>query len=351
MKAKYRNIFFVIGIAAIVVMLVTFDASLSELVEDLRRAGWWFAAILMLWFFLYAMHTTTWYLLLRNNGLLPMPFWRLYKVTLTGFALNSATPCGLMGSEPYKIMELTPVVGVNRATSSVILFAMMHIFSHFWFWLTAIVLYVFTKPLSTPITILLAITTLCCLVALYFFFLGYRKGLVVKALRLCTHIPGTKKWATNFMVKQHDNLVNIDKQIAELHAQSKLTFFLTLAMEYAARIISCLEIYFILLIFQSNATFIDSIIILAFTSLFANLLFIIPMQMGGREGGFAMSVNNLSIPARYGVFVGLICRLRELFFTILGMALMKVGNQASQAEAHKTTLHTNTSPSQKQQKA
>ena len=238
MKAKYRNIFFVIGIAAIVVMLVTFDASLSELVEDLRRAGWWFAAILMLWFFLYAMHTTTWYLLLRNNGPLPRPFWRLYKVTLTGFALNSAAPCGLIGSEPYKIMELTPVVGVNRATSSVILFAMMHIFSHFWFWLTAIVLYVFTKPLSTPITILLAITTLCCLVALYFFFLGYSKGLVVKALRLCTHIPGTKKWATNCMVKQHDNLVNIDKQIAELHAQSKLTCFLTLAMEYAARIIS-----------------------------------------------------------------------------------------------------------------
>jgi uncharacterized membrane protein YbhN (UPF0104 family) len=326
MKKKYRNIFFIIGLAAIVVMLATFDVSLTELGNDLRTAGWWFLGILVLWIVLYAMNTCTMILILRSSGPFPMPWWKIYKIMVTSFALNSATPCGLMGSEPYKIMELTPYVGVNRATSSVLLFTMMHIFSHFWFWLTGVVLFIFMEHVSIFMGCLLSLIGLFCVLCLYFFMVGYRKGLVVKCIALCGHIPFIKKWARDFSVRRQDNLVMIDRQIAELHSQSRRTFMATLALEYAGRVLSCLEVYFILMIFHSQVNFLECVLIMAFTSLFANMLFFIPMQVGGREGGFAMSVNELAIPARYGVFIGLLCRVREILFTTIGMLLMKVGN-------------------------
>ena len=73
-------------------------------------------------------------------------------------------------------------------------------------------------------------------------------------------------------------------------------------------------------------TFLHSILIVAFTTLFANLIGFLPMQLGGREGGFAMATGGLALSAGVGVSLGLLIRLRELICVVVGLALMKVGN-------------------------
>lgn len=39
MKSRFRNIFLVFGIVAVVIMLFTFDVSYEELLNNLKRAG------------------------------------------------------------------------------------------------------------------------------------------------------------------------------------------------------------------------------------------------------------------------------------------------------------------------
>lgn len=138
-----------------------------------------------------------------------------------------------------------------------------------------------------------------------------------------------KRWAINFAEKKQETLQRIDDQIAELHSKHRVTFYTSLGAEFFARVLSCAEIYFILSIFTDTISYWDCILILAFTSLFANALFFLPMQLGGREGGFALAVGGLSMPYAYGVYMGLIMRLRELVWIILGIGLMKFGNKNS----------------------
>ena len=132
MKSRFRNIFLVFGIVAVVIMLFTFDVSYEELLNNLKRAGIYLPLVLLLWLVIYAINALSWYIIVRSGGKVSsLTFSKLYKFTVSGFAINYVTPVGLMGGEPYRIMELTPYVGVERATSSVILYVMMHIFSHF----------------------------------------------------------------------------------------------------------------------------------------------------------------------------------------------------------------------------
>ena len=330
MKKKYQNIFFIFGIAVLVVMVTQLD--FQQVWQGLRYAGYWFVAVLVLWIFLYIFNTSAWYLIINAGGKSKVNFWWLYKVTISGFALNYATPGGLMGGEPYRIMELAPKIGTERASSSVILYAMTHIFSHFWFWFISIFLYVATQPMSVFMASFLLAAAAFCMLGLWFFIIGYRKGLANRVMNLLRHMPLVKKWAQPFVEKHREQLDTIDTQIAALHKQSPKTFVMAVVLEVACRILSALEVYFILLVVNPGISYVQCILIIAFTTLFANMLFFMPLQLVGREGGFLMSATRLGATASGGILVALIVRLRELVWTGIGLLLIKFGKSAKQVK-------------------
>lgn len=341
MKKRVNNLFFIIGLFAVAIMCCSFEVSFSQLWQDIRKADYWLAAVVGLWFVLYILNALAWRVIIQSNNRCPVRFWRLVKYTITGFALNSVTPIGLLGGEAYKIMSVSQFMDVKKATSSVILFSMMHIFSHFWFWLTAVGVYfllgmIHLTPMNGPIISCLIFAVLFCSGGIYLFVRGYKYGLTVRFFRLMAHLPGLRKWGKRFSEKHHEDLEKIDSQIAELHHQNKRSFYASFFLEYIGRLLQSLEIFFMLILFGIDGgnggyglVFLYSFLILAFTSLFANLLGFMPMQVGGREGGFAMSVILLGMSGEIGIFIGIICRVRELFWTLIGLLLMKLERKSN----------------------
>ena len=88
----------------------------------------------------------------------------------------------------------------------------------------------------------------------------------------------------------------------------------------------CLEIQFILMILTDHVSYWDCVLLQAFTSLFSNIFFFVPMSMGAREGGFALAVGGLSLSGAYGVYASLLIRVRELVWIAIGLILIKIGN-------------------------
>jgi hypothetical protein len=341
-KKRINNLLFIVGVIFVVGMIFSFDVSFPELWQHILDAGKWMIPIVGVWFFVYGINALSWRQIIRGNckDAHKVSFLRIFRLTITGYALNYATPVGGLGGEPYRILELSRDVNKQEATSSVILYAMMHIFAHFWLWFTSIFLWLglvaYGDPdvkLNTLYGILLAVAFVFCLIAFYLFSRGYKNGLVIKTLRLIGKIPGLKGWSQRFLEKHSEALHNVDRQIAALHQQDKKAFYSSFLLEYLSRIVQSLEIMFMLLSIGENCgggiegytlLFLHSILILAFTSLFANLIGFLPLQLGVQEGGFMLSIAALGLSAATGLFVSIICRVREIIWIAIGLLLMKL---------------------------
>ena len=339
-KQRLNNLFFIIGVVAVVVMLFTFDVSFVELWQHLCHAGYWLIPIIGVWFLVYGLNALAWQATIEGNigGKAPVSFWRIYRLTITGYALNYATPVGGLGGEPYRIMELSKDIDKQHATSSVILYAMMHFFAHFWFWFVSIFIYlaltaVGDLPINTFIGTVLGIIVVFCLLAFYLFSKGYRNGLVKYVLGIVSRIPGLKRWTLRFWARHAEAIENIDKQIVSLHGQDKKAFYKSLVYEFMSRVVQSSEVLFMLLLFGIDngggfdgitITYLHSILIVAFTTLFANLIGFLPMQLGVQEGGFVLSIAALGLSAALGIFVSIICRVREIIWIIVGILLMRL---------------------------
>jgi hypothetical protein len=333
----FKRVLFAIGLVSFVIMLFTFKVSREQLVTLFRRSWYIFPAVIAMWAPLYLMNAWAWRKMLQGQGHNEVSLLTMFRWTISGFALNSLTPMGLLGGEPYKIVELKHLVGTERATSSVILFSMMHIYTHFWFWLTSIGVYLALclagcLSMSVPIAIVLAFGGAFSLGGVYLFRKGYKYGFIMKLLRGLGHVWGLRGWAKRMQLRHHDTLTAIDRQISELHSQDRRVYNACFWIEYIGRQLMSFEVFLILLMLgvgNGNAPggyfllWLHSMLILAFTSLFANLLGFIPMQMGTREGGYALSAAQFGFTAGVGMVISIFCRLREVTWDAIGLLLMK----------------------------
>lgn len=311
-------------------MLFSFDMSWAEVVRHVRYAGYWFPDVVVLWLFIYIINARAWQIIVNEGPRQPrVGFLRIFKYTVSGYALNSVTPVGLLGGEPYRIMELSPLVGRAKATSSVILYAMMHIFSHFCFWIFSLLVFLlrYAHALSVPMMIILGVILLFCLVGVRFFIIGYRDGLAMKTAAMLSHLPFVGKRIHDIAERHYEGIQTVDLQISALHTERPMVFYRSLLLEFVARLVGCVELQFILFIFTPDISYWDCLLMQAFVSLFANLFFFIPMQMGTKEGGLAIFTSVLHMSGSYGVLTGLITRLRELIWIAIGLLFIRIGNK------------------------
>ena len=64
-KQRLNNLFFFLGLAAVVVMLFTFDVSFVELWEHILHAGYWLIPIVGVWIIIYGINALSWQTIIK----------------------------------------------------------------------------------------------------------------------------------------------------------------------------------------------------------------------------------------------------------------------------------------------
>lgn len=321
-QKSINNLFLIIGVVALVAMC--HSLGFQEIIAQVKQTGLWLVPILGVWAAGYALNTVSYKLIIDTPEKSKVPFIILYKITVSTFAINNATPMGLAGGEPYKIMAMSPLIGKKKAASSVILFSMMHFTAHFIFWMLSALLAVFLIPMDSTLAVTLTATFAVCFTLTVITFKGQQSGMISKTLKLLRKMPLLGKPAARFAEERRETIETIDEQIASLHKHSKTRFYTVLANELVARVLNCAEIHFMLLAFGGEPDFADSIIIMAFVSLFTNILFFSPMQIGTREASFILIFKILALNPVWAMSVSFITRIREIFWIFIGVVLMKI---------------------------
>lgn len=319
------NLFFLIGLCVLGYMI--YKMGIDVMWGNIKQTGWWFAAIIGVWAIVYLINALSFRFIIQDGEpeSKKIRFLKLFKITISGYAINYITPFGLLGGEPYKILELKPYLGIQKATSSVLLYMMMHFVSHFIFWMISIpLLFIIVPNVPTSIRIILAIAGAVSLILLYWSFTVYTKGIVSKALSLAAKLPFLKKRVGEYKTKHSVKIEQMDYLIADLYKNRKKDFIVSLSLELLARYVLCVEVLFMMYAINYPITFSQTVIIESIQSMIGNLFFFMPMQLGAREGGFVLAMSIMSMPAAHGIFVGLCMRIRELVWTVVGILLIKV---------------------------
>ncbi len=325
MKGKtYNTLFFVAGLLTMCYMV--YKIGLGVVWDNIIITGFWFIPVIASWLIIYTLNAFAWREIIYEKKVpgTSVRFLTILKLTVSGYAINYITPFVALGGEPYRILALKNKVGIHKATSSVLLYGIMHIFSHIIFWMASIILIVVYLSPGKEALITCSITFAVFYGLVYWVYKKYKVGLLAITFRSIGKLPFLKNRTAFFIEKRQHDISEIDKHIKELFTSRKPTFYISLALEFVARVVGCLEIYFVGLAIHADISLFNSIIISAGSSLFANLLFFSPMQLGTREGGFLLALKSIGMSGGIGIFIGLVTRIRELFWILLGLLLMKV---------------------------
>ena len=327
MKKKYKILFFLIGLAGFVFLMFQTDVEEEDwqmLLTPMLPVL--ILGLLLLWAVIYLLHMYSYRFIIGPEAA-KIKTVQLYRICVAGFALNEVTPLGLVGGEPFRIMELKHYFGIKKATSVTLTFSVLYIFGHILLWITAIVIYgCLGFPGETVTTVLLLIAFALMMAACFAFFNQKSNGFILPLLRRLSAIPFLKKPVGSLMEKRGEEIKQIDSSYVGFRKKSD-RFYKAILCEYAARILESMEYFFIFRYLGVHISVFGAILILGMGSLIGNLLFMIPMQTGTREGGTALAVDWLGMDPAVGMMGGLLYRVRYILCILIGTVFILAGKE------------------------
>ncbi|MGE5400667.1 MAG: lysylphosphatidylglycerol synthase transmembrane domain-containing protein [Ignavibacteriales bacterium] len=323
MRKKFFPVLYLIGIAVFAYLI--WDFGLDKIIVNIEKTGWWFLPVIGIWGVVYLLNSAGWYIILGEYRK-KVAFWKIFGISLGGFAINYITPFINLGGEPYRIYSLKFYTGLSKSVSSVTLYRMLHIISHLLFWLAIIPVTFFIIPLNSRLVVILIVLFIVIFSMVLFVFSRHKLGIYESLTRIFLRLKFLK-FINRKLEKNRNSITEIDEQIKDLYLNRKKLFYVVLGCEFLARILAAFEFYFIFRSIGTDISILQALYIHGASSLFLNILFFMPMELGTREGSLYLALKTFIPDASVGIYIALVNRIRELFWIFIGLLFIQINKR------------------------
>lgn len=323
MSRKLRLLLFAGG--AVLFTALVARAGARTLLGDVGRTGWMFIPILAVYGLVYVCSAAAWGVVMAAEPNRP-PLGRTFAITVSGFSLNFLTPLINLGGEPFKIAAVSPWLGAQRAAGSVVLHRMLHTLGLLLSFLTAVLLGFVLLPRDPAVLGALAVAGAALVVLTLLLLTGHRRGGLEAALNLLHRVPVLSRLARG-LEPRRPALAELDRQIAEFYHRSPARFFRAATLEYVGRCLFMVEYLLIVSSVGSPIGYPEAFLIGGLTQLVQNVLFVVPFEVGTKEGTLYLLFQLLGRDPALGVYAAVVSRARDLVWIGAGLGLVWLGSR------------------------
>jgi len=335
---KTQYLFLAVGLFILVMMFYSFG--IKKPIEDIVAVGWGFSLILGIHIITHLSMTYSWWIL-TSVKIKAKYFANFFLARVAADSTTMISSIAGIAGDPLRAMYVRNIVPFKTGFASVLLDRISHGLGNIVIILIGIMIAFF--KLNVPIYALIG------LFALFVFLFGFIIQILKKQnegilQHLISNLPDQLRDKLMNGPKK-EKILMLDEEIKYcFSSKENLNHFIIAVFLHSIPlvIINALEIYMILLFIGQPITLVDASLVYLFGLLSNMLIFFIPMNIGSSEGAYSISLSLLGHDPVLGLSVGLIRRLRQIVWMLLGLILLfKEGLTKDKALEMKSNMENN----------
>ena len=311
---RIHAILFILGAAFLVGLVWTIGP--GELGRELKSLGWGLVPFVFGEGFAEMIHTLGWRRCL--TGPLRSLSWPvLFRIRMSGYAINYLTPTASLGGEVIKATLLASKCRGPEVVSGLLVEKVAVAAAHGLFVALGSVVLLPRVDLPRALWTSMLLSGGLVVGGIGTFLFLQSRGQLGGLVRWLA----ARKTAGPLLRKADDQITGVDKALSAFYREQPLDFFRAVLWHLLAFSVAILQCWLFLRILTPRASLGTAAAVCVFGMWFDLLTFAVPLNAGSQEGGRILVFRALGYSSLLGLTCGISLRLAQLFWAGVGLAL------------------------------
>ncbi len=291
----------------------------AEIIATVNQLGWQAPVVVMPYFLVYVLDTWGWYLAFGSYAAVRPAYLTLFRVRWEGESINNVIPSAYVGGEALKayLLHKRGVPGLTCGTS-VVASKTCQVLAQVLFIGIGALAAMPNLPRESGARRGMLVITLAAFGVVVLLFALQREGMFSTLNKVLKRLAIRLK----ALEKHESNLRKLDDQIYRFYHRDRRRFFQSTGAYLLGWMADAFEIYVVCHLLGLPLSVTEAIAIESFISVAKALGIFIPAAMGVQESGVVLLFQIFGLPVTTGVAYAILRRGRELFYVLIGGALL-----------------------------